>query len=56
MSLGIYPIPANTISGTVNTVNEAQESLFHDLAIQLKIIRQHNEIITGIELTEEVKE
>lgn len=54
--INIYPQPGTTIEGTVQTENVQQESLFHELARQLGIIRQHQEIITDIQLTEETKE
>lgn len=41
----------------LNELNQQkQEELFHELARELKLIRQHQEIATGIEFTEDNKE
>jgi hypothetical protein len=56
MSINVYPTPPITISGTVKTEDQKQEGLFHELARELKIIRQHNEIMTGVEFDQEQKD
>ena len=56
MTITTIPKPASTISGTVATSDIQQESYFHEIAKELKKIRQHQEVMTGIEFTEEIKE
>jgi hypothetical protein len=56
MSITTIPTPPLIISGTVKTEDQKQEGLFHELARELKSIRQHNEIMTGVEFDQEQKD
>ena len=53
MSLGIYPIPANTISGTVKTEDVESRDSLERLINQMGVLLQQQAFITGINLEEE---